>query len=111
MQNMSEDERRDHILSMFRSANSWAMGTGTALAKMTVTSEDTKGPGKVFSLVTPYNVQQQLAFFSFAHRIPIEIPAPQLHICLRLGSELRRVCTLHLAACLRIQAGGRSRPT
>lgn len=94
MQNMSEDERRDHILSMFRSANSWAMGTGTALAKMTVTSEDTKGPGKVSSLVMPlhstlvqpHDAQQHSAFRGFAHSIAFQVPAPQLHICQRLGS-------------------------
>lgn len=51
MQDMSEEERRAHILSMFKSANSWCMGTGTALPKIPVTSDDTRGPGKLFDPV------------------------------------------------------------
>ena len=55
MQGMSEEEKRAHILGMFRSANSWCMGTGTALPKTTVTSEDTRGPGKLLLLVKQHN--------------------------------------------------------
>lgn len=53
MRDMSEEEKRAHILSMFKSADSWCMGTGTALPKTTITSEDTRGPGVL--LVLPCN--------------------------------------------------------
>lgn len=46
MADMSDEEKRAHILGYFKSANSWATGTGTALAKTPITDEGSRGPGK-----------------------------------------------------------------
>ena len=49
MEDMSDEEKRAHILGYFKSANSWATGTGTALAKTPITDEGSRGPGKCLS--------------------------------------------------------------
>lgn len=85
MQNMSEDEKRAHILSMFKNANSWCMGTGTALAKMPVTSEDTKGPGW-WSFKTDVKAISGLIFSSWLNILLVTAPLGIMSQYLKWGA-------------------------